>query len=570
LITPTQEQDIIVDAIGVHQKLKVSARAGAAKTTTLVLAAEAYKVPSLYIAYNKHMAEEARSKFPNHVEVRTAHSYAYQSHAGKIKHKLVRIPGPGGKYNNVCGTGSEIARHFKIAPLVISDSKSITAAAMGYAVRSTVANFEYSGDREISWNHVSYREADKVFTNIGFDKIAYRDRVLKYAKKLWELRIDSKSDILATHDTYLKLWQLSNPTFEGFEIIYVDEFQDMNGCLLDVVMNHNGKIIGVGDDHQSIYGWRGSLNAMQICDWPEFGLTKSFRFGQEIAEVAKDILLDKVGKRSVVFFGNEAISTKIVDKAPESGYTMIFRTNSALIEHGLDLILRGKKVNMHIDVSDFKSMMNSAYALAKNDMKNVKHQDIVPYVSWAEFCEEIGVVRNAELKRIHKFILDGRFHAIMDTLANYKRVDDPDVELISGHKSKGLEFDHVVLADDFEFHEIEDDGSWKGFSGQEQNLLYVAATRAKKSLKINDQIVGVQEYGRGRECGKSVKLEDAKIYKYESYMRAPSLNLMADVEQRMSEFGMIMTDLDHFIEGHPASVSEHWENLEDGVPRFGN
>jgi hypothetical protein len=45
---------------------------------------------------------------------------------------------------------------------------------------------------------------------------------------------------------------------------------------------------------------------------------------------------------------------------------------------------------------------------------------------------------------------------------------------------------------------------------------------------------------------------------------------MADVEQRMSEFGMIMTDLDHFIEGHPASVSEHWENLEDGVPRFGN
>jgi superfamily I DNA/RNA helicase len=271
-----------------------------------------------------------------------------------------------------------------------------------------------------------------------------------------------------------------------------------------------------------------------------------------------------------VFFGNEAISTKIVDKAPESGYTMIFRTNSALIEHGLDLILRGKKVNMHIDVSDFKSMMNSAYALAKNDMKNVKHQDIVPYVSWAEFCEEIGVVRNAELKRIHKFILDGRFHAIMDTLANYKRVDDPDVELISGHKSKGLEFDHVVLADDFEFHEIEDDGSWKGFSGQEQNLLYVAATRAKKSLKINDQIVGVQEYGRGRECGKSVKLEDAKIYKYESYMRAPSLNLMADVEQRMSEFGMIMTDLDHFIEGHPDSVSEHWENLEDGVPRFGN
>ena len=109
MITPTQEQVVIVDAIGAHQKLKISALAGSGKTSTLVLVAEAYKVPSLYIAYNKHMAEEARSKFPDHVEVRTAHSYAYQSHAGKIKHKLVRIPGPGGKYNNVCGTGSEIA-----------------------------------------------------------------------------------------------------------------------------------------------------------------------------------------------------------------------------------------------------------------------------------------------------------------------------------------------------------------------------------------------------------------------------------------------------------------------------
>ena len=493
MITPTQEQVAIVEAIGNTNKVKVEARAGAAKTTTLVLAAQTHKVPSLYIAYNKHMADDARSKFPDWVEVRTAHSYAYATHAQKLKHKLVRIPGPGGKYNNVCGTGSEIARYFKIAPLVCADDKSVTAAAMGYAVKSTVANFEYSGDREIGNSHVSYKEAEKVFQNVGFDRIAYRDRVLKYAKKLWELRIDPESDILITHDTYLKLWQLSNPTLD-YEIVYVDEFQDMNGCLLDVILKHEGRVVGVGDDHQSIYGWRGSKNAMHLCDWPQYSLTKSFRFGQEVAEIAKDILLDHSGKRTVVFSGNEAKTTTVSTKTPETGYTMIFRTNSALIEHALELIIAGKKVNMHIDVSDFKAMMKSAYALYENDMKNVKHSEIVPFVSWKEFCDEINVVRNAELKRIHKFIMGNRYHSIMDTIETYKKTDNPDVELISGHKSKGLEFDHVVLADDFEGHELDDYGNWKGFSGQEQNLLYVAATRAKVSLRINSQIESVQDF----------------------------------------------------------------------------
>lgn len=494
MITPTKEQDIIVEAIGKHNKVKVSARAGAAKTTTLVLAAQAYRVPSLYIAYNKHMAEEARNKFPEHVEVRTAHSYAYRSHADSIKHKLVRIPGVGGKYNNVCGTGSEVARYFKLAPFVVNDQKSVTSAAMGYAVRSTVANFEYSGDYEIKEKHVSFREAEKVFKISGFNKKEYAHRVLKYARQLWDLRIDPKSDVMITHDTYLKLWQLSKPSLDGYEIIYVDEFQDMNGCLLEVILNHPGKVVGVGDDHQSIYGWRGSLNAMQICDWPEYSLSKSFRFGQEVAEVAKDILLDNSGNRTIQFDGNENLTTKIVDKMEEDQYTMIFRTNSLLIETALDLILQGKEVNMSIDVSDFKSMMSSANALRKGEMKNVKHQSFVPYVSWGELMDEVEASKDQEVKRIVKFINDGRYEEIMNALSSYKKSDNPDIFLITGHKSKGLEFENVVLAEDFLPHEVDEKGNWIGFAGQEQNLLYVAATRAKNVLQLNSAIHGVKRY----------------------------------------------------------------------------
>lgn len=492
--TPTQEQNQIVEAIGKLQKVKVSARAGAAKTSTLELAANAYKVPSLYIAYNKNMALEAASRFPKHVKVRTAHSFAYAITGDAIKHKLKRIPKPDGSYNNVCGTGLEVARYFKIAPLVVGNGKSVTAAAMGYAVRATVANFEYSGDRELDFKHVSMQEANKVSDLVSFDKIEYRRRVLKYAQKLWELRIDPKSDILITHDTYLKLWQLSNPTLDGFDIVYVDEFQDMNGCLLDVILNHNGKIVGVGDDHQSIYGWRGSLNAMHICQWPEYTLTKSFRFGQEIAEVAKDILLDKNGNRTLEFHGNDMLSTPIVDTMEQERYTMIFRTNSALIEEALELITQGKKVNLSIDTSDFKAMMISTLALANGDKKNVKHQSLVPFESWQELLEDIKESKDAELKRVVKFILDGRYNEIMGALNRYEQCDDPDINLTTGHKCKGLEFDHVVLAEDFIPHETNDNGSWAGFPGQEQNVLYVAATRAKKSLRLNSQVRDVRQF----------------------------------------------------------------------------
>lgn len=623
--TPTQEQKDILAAIGEGLRaggfrMKISARAGAAKTSTLVLSSEAYPVSSLYIAYNKAMADEAREKFGPHVEVRTAHSYAYATHGKKLNRKLERISGPGGTYNNVCGTGSEVARYFKIAPLVVSDNKSVTSAAMGYAVRSTVANFEYSGDREIGIKHVSYSEAEKVFTNPGFDRASYAQRVLKYAKKLWELRIDPESDIQITHDTYLKLWQLSNPKLDNYDIVYVDEFQDMNGCLLAVILAHDGNIIGVGDDHQSIYGWRGSKNAMQLCNWPEYTLTKSFRFGQEIAEIAKDILLDGNGERTLKFFGNEGISTKIVDKAPSEQYTMIFRTNSLMLETALDLILQGKSVNMSLKVGDFKAIMNSVYALSMGNMKGVKHASVVPYTSWAELCQEVAVTKDNELRRVHKLVSDGRYHEIMRVLEDYRPVKNPDVDMRTGHGTKGLEFDHVVLAEDFVNHEVDEDGNWMGFVGQEQNLLYVAATRAKKSLKLNSAVAGVSlfarsveqcngglelnvnsvyhlqgesgkemlpqlfrelshtdnaleaqqqmdlmdgddEYGSATNIDGSLKLTGASVSRYIPGSRPFDWDHATQVE--MARMGYVMSDRDKFVEGTPDSDDEHYLNLGD-------
>jgi superfamily I DNA/RNA helicase len=76
---PTQQQQNIISAAKERKNLSIQARAGAAKTTTCVMVAEEVVKPSLYISFNKDIAEEAKEKFPSHVVCQTIHSIAYKA-----------------------------------------------------------------------------------------------------------------------------------------------------------------------------------------------------------------------------------------------------------------------------------------------------------------------------------------------------------------------------------------------------------------------------------------------------------------------------------------------------------
>jgi superfamily I DNA/RNA helicase len=67
--------------------------------------------------------------------------------------------------------------------------------------------------------------------------------------------------------------------------------------------------------------------------------------------------------------------------------------------------------------------------------------------------------------------------------------------LTSAHRSKGLEFNQVQMADDFMDFYDEKNGVWKDFSEadattlEEVNLQYVAATRARKVLQVGERLL---------------------------------------------------------------------------------
>lgn len=476
MFIPTKEQDTIVKTFENTRMLKINAFAGTGKSSTLQLLAEKNPQSSLYIAFNKGIASEAESKFPHHVECRTTHSLAFAAFGRQIMHKLNR---PRGRYLNVAGTPAEIAKYYSIAEFPVSDDTedSVNANMVGKLVKDTVRRYEQSSDITLEQKHVSaYTILEYSKKRASLDKNKLSKLALKYAKRLWEDRQNCHSNVLATHDTYLKLYQLSNPKL-NYDIIYLDEAQDTGDVVLDIVLKQDhAKIVIVGDNFQSIYQWRGAVNAMQKVNCPVEYLTKSFRFGQEIADVATKIIQSKKPIQ-----GYEKINSVVGGIDYASPHTRIYRTNSALLSDAVEFLQEGFSVSCEIDTSDFKKLIESALELRKGNMKGVKHDSIVSYASWDEMKE--ASKEEPELKRVINVIMQGKAGLFLDSLKHMKAKANADVIFTTAHKSKGREWKQVHLAEDFQ----NPDASGK-LPEQERNLLYVAATRATHTLFINDSI----------------------------------------------------------------------------------
>ena len=477
---PTQEQLDIIEAFKHTRVLKVNAAAGSGKTSTLKLLAEFNKQPSVYLAFNKVIASEAQDKFPQHVSCRTQHSLAYSVFGGMLQHKLKRVKG--NVYINVAGTVSEIVKFYKIDDFNTSE-EVIAARAVGSLVKQTVVRFQFSKDETIAEHHIPKSDLKDVVKGLDdHHKNDLKRKVIFYANKLWKDRVDPLSPVLADHDTYLKLWQLSKPTLP-YDIIYLDESQDTNPVIYDVVKNQTHcKVVYVGDKHQSIYAFRQAINAMSKIDAPEKYLTKSFRFGQDIADLATFIIN---GEMSIK--GSEWINSCITDTLP-SQYTMLFRTNAGLIDHAVTLIGQGKRVRCEVDTYKFEQQLKSAEALLFEDLKNVKDETVALYTKWSDLLDALD--EHLELKRVVNIVLSGRTRMYLKALARLKKQQgDYDILLITAHKSKGMEWDNVVIADDFPLDKILDVGADGNYNEQEVNLFYVACTRAKLNIKLPQEFI---------------------------------------------------------------------------------
>ncbi|MFA5234035.1 MAG: UvrD-helicase domain-containing protein [Sulfurimonas sp.] len=470
----TQEQnDIIGIELAENETFLIQAYAGAAKTTTLVEYAKARpNVDFLYLAFNKSVADEAVLKFPPNVTCKTTHSLAFRYIGWKYKNKIENLR----------------SYHLMRGDLDIFDRSEAN-----YLIEC-VRRWCYSIDDKISNRHLV--KNDTILTP--------KKVILQKLKKIWKEMCDIESGVPMSHDGYLKLYQLSKPELKC-DILLVDESQDTNICTLDIFLNHKGRKIMVGDANQAIYHWRGAHNAIQKCnpDREKF-LTTSFRFGKNIAAIANILLFNYKNVEKPLLGFRE--TDKVTDFIGYEPHTVISRTNGTLFEKAMSVIECGKKVHFLGSDSGYNAFLDTikdVYYLYADKKDKIKDTYIASFTNYYDFKEAVfdKISPDVELQSRVRVVDKYRgeiFNILNEIKANTVGRDRADIILSTAHKSKGAEFDRVALANDF-VSLVKDGKLNTRLNGAEVNLLYVAATRAKHVLQINDQIREILEILDGKE-----------------------------------------------------------------------
>jgi hypothetical protein len=453
--------------------LRVKAFAGAAKTSTLVGYTKARpQTKFLYLAYNKSVAEEARERFPKNVTCMTTHGIAYRIVGIKYKHKL--------------------AGSLRLADV----GQVIGSSNWGFIkqVVETLNGFLVSADEFVTAAHIP----KKAYEYAMNQKASYLDGLFKAVELLWSKMIDPEDrEVSCLHDGYLKVYSLSNPDLSQYDCILVDEAQDTNSVTSAIVLKQKSvQRIWVGDPHQSIYKFRGADNAL---DHPELKgstdlfLSQSFRFGPAVALVANKLLAFKGETRQVIGSGAPTQIKLSLDE-DASRPTYIHRTVMGVIDKAIELTGQGKKVYWVGGVEAYSiGDIEDLQRLSKNQTSDVKNKRLLSeYGDINSYMDMATETHDPEMKRAVKILknykdLSSRLQQVRKMTV--KTESDADFVVTTAHRCKGLEWDNVVMGDDFpdpldRDMDIDD-------KAQEINLLYVSVTRAKLAIAINSIVIGM-------------------------------------------------------------------------------
>ena len=470
MFDPTAQQTDILAAARTGDNLVVIAVAGSGKTSTLrLLGADRPTVPMLYVAYNKAIQLDAQGSFSPNVECRTAHSLAWGGTVGKYGDRVRKARMGALPVKDV----QEFLRLYQPYSWEFeSETPALEGKELAELVARTVGRFVTSADFSITDKHAA-RPA-----GLPEKETAYLvDEVVALARRVWDDLSAVKGCLTFNPDIYLKLWQLSRPCLRKYKVIFLDEAQDANRAMADVFERQtHAQLIAVGDPCQEIYGWRGAANAMARWDWQRLGLTKSFRFGSAIAAQA-NLWLDFLGAEMRVE-GYDKLASSIGEVARPDA--ILCRTNIGIVDAALRELSAGRKVAVCGGIGDVLRLARAAINLRAGRRAN--HPDLAAFRSWDEFLYFVANDPDGEGYRVLVAMVELYGPEEILSLGNRLTADESkaDVTISTGHKSKGREWDTVVIGADFAPRESDsEDDPRPLFTREAAMLAYVCTTRAK-------------------------------------------------------------------------------------------
>ena len=464
-----EQQDIVKSSA---EQILVNACAGSGKTTTLYNFAQARAEQRiLYLAFNKSMQQEAEQKFQklDKTEVRTVHSLAYGQVGYKYKDKLTY------KYKT-----------YQLAQDLGYDYNKAGEVDLIYEVNKLFKDYLRSAAFSI----------ENYLNSLNYEFNNAKSKVLELLNKIFELKKNPNNNVGVTHNFYLKLYQLSKPNLDRkYDLLLLDEAQDINEVIIDIFQRQQMKKVAVGDSNQQIYAWNGAVDALQKIEGEKYYLTHSFRIGEQLARICNLILHDFKDNTAIKIKGES--NSQTVGKIDQNYlYTKLCRTRAKVFDNAVDKIKKGARLYFEGGVYSYNfNTFIEAWKFRQGEPYN--DPLLAPFDSYEEMKHYADNVNDLELKYLIK-VVDKYKGQIPDYVKRINRfaLDDKakaDIILSTLHRAKGLEYQQLILEDDFldlaVIKKLLDKGKITSEEiSEEVNIIYVALTRAAGKLELNNSL----------------------------------------------------------------------------------
>lgn len=529
-LVPTEEQQAIIDAhqAGTHS-IMGQAYAGCSKTSTLEMSAPKVKTAALAVAFNKSIAEEMSRRLPNNWLCKTMNGLGHQAWAKAQQSKGVTQLKLDDKKLGKLLTEEAKTRRMELDGDLWTQGRQLISGAMRAGIVPGDEGEYLTPDTRDNWEAV----AEDLEINGDFDYLyELCHQTLKASIKLARQGIISYDDQVYCPTVLVGIWP-------KFPRVAVDEAQDLNLLnhrMVQQVLRSDGLLTVIGDDKQSIYAFRGSVNGsmekmrgISASRWLDLPLHTTFRCPKVIvarqqehapgfkaygtnaegrfARFSSRETIEEGYQRLVVENDLEPVTLDNMrgwnwaklqsDKpAPQASLAILCRNNGPLMQLAFKLIRRGVGVVMAgRDIGRGLQALSRKIIPVDNTPRDIcagkieewreRESSLARANGKDEKCA--GIEDRAECLQAvlsHAGAQDaGSLRAILDQL--FARTEGL-ARLSSVHRAKGLEWDTVLHLDPWRLP-----SKWARQSAargdmrqleQEKNLKYVCETRTKHTL----------------------------------------------------------------------------------------
>ncbi len=348
------------------RSMKIVAVAGSGKTTLLDgFARHRWSLSVLYLAFNRAIRDDAARRFPQNVTCMTGHGLAHSAIGYAYKHKI----------------GDPKPYHACAAlPCTMVDA----ALALQTIQRWLVSDADTMDEAHLPCAGTA-------------------PSVLALASVIWSKMADLNDPMPISHDGYFKLYCLTNPRLP-FDVILFDEFQDANPVTVRLIQQQSCTKVYVGDPHQSIYQFRGAVNALaSVAVDAAYPLSVSFRYGQGIADVANRVLSTYSDDVLPIHGQGRHLSSFAVD--PANPHAVLSRTNTSLFGEAVRLYRDGRSFRFHGGHDGYRlAQFVDAYHLRCGNKSLIRSPVIRAFRDYQDFLSYTEATEDAYSdERRHRF-----------------------------------------------------------------------------------------------------------------------------------------------------------------------